>query len=120
MLKIIYITVIIIYGIFFTLYLFRFEASYRLFEVNPKLIEQRSLTKDEYIAEKKAEAFARKITFWFMRYSFLVFLFTVIIRYNGLLPMNSFIKFIFFFSLIVSLILFIASNSNFVPMPPIR
>jgi hypothetical protein len=120
MIKIIYIVIVIFYFLFFIVYLFKSDVIYTLFKVNPNLIKIRSLTREEFYALEAAHKLIRQIPVWFMIISFVVAIISGIINYFDLIEIKHTVKFIFKFSLIAAIILFIIDGINFIPMPPIR
>ena len=120
MLKLLYFTVTILYFLFFMVYLCSPTVIYLLLKVDPDIIEIRSLTNEEFKTLKYAARITQQIVIWFLRASFLVCIISGVIFYFDLLQMKSFVKFVLIFSLIATLILFVATNINFIPLPPIR
>ena len=120
MIKIIYITVVVLYLLFFVVFLFKSDITYTICKVNPNLIKIRSLTNEEFYDLEAAQKIIRTIPVWFMITSFVVAFISGLFLYFDLVEMKQVVKFVFKFSLIVAIILFIINGINFIPMPPIR
>lgn len=120
MVRAVYIILMIIYAASLVAYFSRYEISYRLLDVNPGIVNQRSLTYEEYYRLKDAESMMRRISSCVMWASIAFFFVSVAVsRIDAGLP-ASVPKFLMFVSGSMAIVLILVEGIHFIPTSPIR
>lgn len=120
MIRAFYIVLIVAYAIMFVSYFMKYEISYRIVKVRPEIVEQRSLTYEEYKGLKKAEIIRNRINFFMLLSSIIIAGVSAIVWYFNLFNPLIVIKIVFIISGLWAIILMIVNGIHFIPNPPIR
>ena len=119
-LKYIFIVIVILYVGVIAAWCMRYPLSYKIVAVKPDLIEERSLTHQEYKALEKAvkiRQWCSKILFYT---SLFVFITSVLFLRNQWFEPVSIVKAVMITAGIIALILILVNGIHFIPGPPIR
>ncbi|MES1226826.1 MAG: hypothetical protein ABUT20_65740 [Bacteroidota bacterium] len=118
--KLIYLMISGIYFILIMLWFGKSFISYKIAGIKPELIEERSLTQQEYKALSNVPKIEAKLTNVFVIISFVVFVISLIFLKMHWFQPILFIKTITVISLVFALALLLIKSISFIPGPPIR
>jgi hypothetical protein len=119
-LKYVYIGLVILYIGIIALWCMRYPLSYRIVGVKPNLIEERSLTHQEYKAQKKAVRIRQWCSQILFYASIVVLITSFLFLRNSWFAPIAIVKIVLVVSGIITFILMIVDKINFIPGPPIR
>src|SRR5215831_14740703 len=119
-LKYCYIALIVIYIGIITLWSVRYPLSYRIVGIKPDIIEERSLTFQEYLAEGRTVEI-RQWSSNILLYASVAILITsiILLRKKWFNPLVV-VKIVVIVAGIIALILILVNGIHFIPGPPIR
>lgn len=115
-----YIILTIIYFLVIAIYLIRYEVSYRIVNARPEIVKVRDLTNKEYIGLEKAQRIRNNISKFLFYFSLFTSLVSAALWYFKPFDITTYLKSIFFISLIITVILFLIDGIKFIPTAPIR
>jgi hypothetical protein len=119
-LKYIYIVIIVLYIGVIAAWCMRYPLSYRTVGVKPDLIEERSLTHQEYKALERAVKIRQWCSKMLLYASLLVFVTSIFFLRNQWFEPVTIVKVIMIAAGIIALLLIIVNGIHFIPGPPIR
>lgn len=119
-LKYIYITLIVINIGIATAWCMRYSISYKIAGVKPDLIEERSLTHQEYKALEKATKIRQWCSKIFLYSSLFLFAISILFLRNHWFKPAIIIKVVMIVAGLIALILILANGISFISGPPIR
>lgn len=119
-LKYIYIVIIVLYIGVIAAWCMRYPLSYRTVGVKPDLIEERSLTHQEYKAIERAVKIRQWCSKMLLYASLLVFVTSIFFLRNQWFEPVTIVKVIMIAAGIIALLLIIVNGIHFIPGTPIR
>ena len=119
-LKYIYIAIIVLYIGVIAAWCMRYPLSYKTVGVKPDLIEERSLTHQEYKALERAVKIRQWCSGILLYTSLLVFITSVFFLRNQWFEPVTIVKVVMITAGIIALILILVNGIHFIPGPPIR
>jgi len=119
-LKYIYIGLIVLYTGMAAAWCMRYSISYKIVGVKPDLIEERSLTHQEYEGLQKAAKIRQWCSQGFLYSSLLMFALSILFLRNHWLEPAIIVKVVMIVAGIIALILILVNGIHFIPGPPMR
>lgn len=119
-LKYIYIVLVVLYIGIIAAWGIRYPLSHKIVGVKPDLIEERSLTHQEYKALEKAVKIRQWCSKTLLYFSLLVFIVSFFFLRNEWFEPAIIVQIIMIVSGVIALMLILANGINFMPGPPIR
>ena len=119
-LKYIYIVIIIVYVGVIAVWCIRYPLSHKIIGVRPNLIEERSLTHQEYKALERAIKIRQWCSKILLYTSLLVFIASIFFLRNQWFEPRSIVKVVMLTAGIIALILILINGIQFIPGSPIR
>ncbi|WP_126971519.1 hypothetical protein [Gynurincola endophyticus] len=120
MVRVLYILILALYFLIIAGYIFRYEISYRIINVNPKTVEKRDLTYEEYKALQNSISIRETFSILVLVSSVVVALFSLVILYYKPFAPVGLVKIALVVSVLFGFVLFVLRGIGFVPIPPIR
>lgn len=118
--KYIYIALIVLYIGMIAVWCMRYPISYKIVGVKPDLIEERSLTHQEYKELEKATKIRQWCSKVFLYSSLFVFIISILFLRNHWFEPAIIVKVVMIVAGIIALILILVNGIHFIPGPPIR
>ena len=98
----------------------RYSISYKIVGIKPDLIEERSLTHQEYKGLQKATKIRQWCSKIFLYSSLIMFALSILFLLNHWFEPSIIVKAVIIVAGIIALILILVNGISFIPHPPIR